>query len=296
MWINWLVLAPTQYGFSVPTYENYGGPGYSDAHLLRPGETPSFSVTPGDDLDALFREHDRVCYNSTDPTVLAQADLKLIQGIVALQDSELSGEGHLYAGGAILALMANIVVTHNRPDLLTPDQVALYTADAVDNLQQASVQPESSEILALVRWIDQVVSRLDAVGPLASLIPVLAQAGFFDPVGTAGNDILLGRDGNDTVTGLAGNDFVHGFAGNDLLLGGSGSDILAGGRAPIGCSGKTATMCSSAAAGATPPTAASEGIPSIPLPATTCSSDAMAMTGSTAGPATTVLTGAPATI
>jgi Ca2+-binding RTX toxin-like protein len=229
MWINWLVLAPTQYGFPVPTYENYGGPGYSDAHLLSPGETPKFAVTPGDKLDALFREHDRVYYSTTDATVLAKADLELIQGIAALPDSELSGEGHLYAGAAILALMANIAVTHKHPDLLTPELTALYTADAVDNLQKASVQPDSSEVLALVRWFDLVVSRIDEVGVLAPLIPLLTQAGFFNPVGTTGNDILLGGDGPDTIAGLAGNDFIHGFAGNDLLLGGTGSDILAGG-------------------------------------------------------------------
>src|SRR5215210_8520214 len=98
MLINWLVLAPTLYGVSVPTYGNYGGPQYSDGRLIPPGETPTFSAPNLDALDALFREHDRVYYSSSDPNVLAQADLKLIQGIVALQDAALSGEGHLYAG------------------------------------------------------------------------------------------------------------------------------------------------------------------------------------------------------
>ena len=125
MSINWLVLAPTQFGFSVPTYGNYGGLNYSDGRLLGPGQTPSFSAQPVDALDALFLEHDRVYYSSVDPDVLAQADLILLEGIRNLPDAALSGEAHLYAGASTLALLASIAVTHERPDLLTPEQVAL---------------------------------------------------------------------------------------------------------------------------------------------------------------------------
>jgi len=229
MSINWLVLAPTQFGFSVPTYEKYGGPRYSAGLLLGPGQTPNFSVQPGDALDALFREHDQVYFSSTDPNVLAQADLTLIMAILALPDTVLSDEAHLYAGAATLGLIVNIAVTHGRPDLLTPDQIALFTADAVDNLQKGSVQPDPSEVIALISWFDQVVSRINEFGALNALLPSLTLAGFLNPVGSAGNDILLGGVGEDTVVGLAGDDFVHGGAGNDLVFGGPGFDILAGG-------------------------------------------------------------------
>jgi Ca2+-binding RTX toxin-like protein len=229
MLINWRVLAPTLYGVSVPTYGNYGGPLYSDGRLIPPGETPTFSAPHLDLLDALFREHDRVYYSSSDPNELAQADLLLIRGIAALPDSALSGEGHLYAGGATLALLANIAVVHGRPDLLSEAEVTLLVGDAVDNLQKASIEADPSEVPALVEWVEQATDFLSQIPGLDSLQEYLSLTGFFSPVGTAGHDIQLRRLSDDLLFGLSGNDFIFGAAGGDDLFGGTGVDTVAGG-------------------------------------------------------------------
>lgn len=50
-----------------------------------------------------------------------------------------------------------------------------------------------------------------------------------NPVGTSGNDTIVGFDTDDTIDGLAGNDVIDGGAGADTLNGGSGNDRLIGG-------------------------------------------------------------------
>jgi Ca2+-binding RTX toxin-like protein len=229
MLINWLVLAPTLYGVQVPTYGNYGGPGYSNGQLIPPG-SPAFSAEPLDALDALFLSHDRVYYSSSDPNVRAQADLALLRGIAALPDSSLSVEGHLYAGAATLALLANIALVHQRPDLLNPAEVTLLVADAADNLRKGGVDPDPAEVAGLVAWFEDVSTLLAAQAPaLDAFEPYLALTGFFNPLGTSDDDVFLGLAGNDAVLALAGEDFAFGGAGADNLNGGSGDDTVAGG-------------------------------------------------------------------
>ena len=46
------------------------------------------------------------------------------------------------------------------------------------------------------------------------------------PMGTTGNDTLIGGAGNEELIGLAGNDLLDGGPGNDTLDGGPGVDIL----------------------------------------------------------------------
>jgi Ca2+-binding RTX toxin-like protein len=249
MLINWRVLAPILDGLLVPTYGNYGGPQYSDGQLIEPGEVPTFAAPHLDALDERFREHDLVYHSSSDPNDLAQADLLLLRGIAALPDAALSGEGHLYAGVTTLALLASIAVIHGRPDLLTEAEVTLLIADAVDNLQKASIQADPSEVPALVAWFEQATnlqadsSQFPALGVLfeqvtdfLSQIPglnalqeFLSLTSFFSPVGTAGDDIRLGGPGDDIIFGLGGADFIFGAAGGDHLYGGTGDDTVGGG-------------------------------------------------------------------
>ena len=50
------------------------------------------------------------------------------------------------------------------------------------------------------------------------------------PIGTDGDDTLIGGRGSQTFFGLAGNDFLDGGNGRDFLFGGDDSDILIGGK------------------------------------------------------------------
>ncbi len=50
------------------------------------------------------------------------------------------------------------------------------------------------------------------------------------PIGTAGDDILMGGNGKDTLTGNAGDDTLMGGNGDDILIGGAGNDTLNGGN------------------------------------------------------------------
>ena len=50
------------------------------------------------------------------------------------------------------------------------------------------------------------------------------------PIGTDGDDTLIGGRGRNTLFGLAGNDFLDGGNGRDFLFGGDDGDILIGGR------------------------------------------------------------------
>ena len=50
------------------------------------------------------------------------------------------------------------------------------------------------------------------------------------PIGTDGDDTLIGGRGSQTFFGLAGNDFLDGGNGRDFLFGGDDGDILIGGK------------------------------------------------------------------
>ncbi|MBD2254643.1 calcium-binding protein, partial [Nostoc parmelioides] len=51
-----------------------------------------------------------------------------------------------------------------------------------------------------------------------------------NPVGGAGDDIVVGTDSNNSLFGNAGNDRIFGGLGNDYLFGGAGDDYLDGGE------------------------------------------------------------------
>jgi hypothetical protein len=147
MSINWNVTVDTPYGVIIPTYGQYGGPGYS----APPG------TQPVDDLDALFLQHDAAYGSSSDPLVLAQADLELLRGITNLTDAQLSAEGHLYAGATELALIDQIKSRYGHTELFQPGEEALITQDALDNLQKGGIDPEPDEIAAAFELRDNLI-------------------------------------------------------------------------------------------------------------------------------------------
>ena len=107
-YINWntdvfidpATLSPAAGGIPIPTYGNYGGPGYSNGSI---GGTITIGArAPVDSLDALFYSHDLAYQLQPQSKDIPSADLALIGGIELLtaagqHDAEVS----LYAGGTI---------------------------------------------------------------------------------------------------------------------------------------------------------------------------------------------------
>jgi hypothetical protein len=140
--INWAPdLLLTEDDVLIPTYGNYGGPHYTGG-VIDPGH---FVDVPAiDPLDALFKAHDLAYFTipSTDVEALAKADLELINRIVSLDDSEMGGEAHLYAGGAELALLHNVVGNYGQGELLTSQQTEAIVANASHNLHEGTIDPQ----------------------------------------------------------------------------------------------------------------------------------------------------------
>jgi hypothetical protein len=127
-------------GITIPTYGMYGGPQFTGG-MINPGVF--IDVPALDPLDTLFKAHDTAYFTSSDTDVLAVADISLISEIAMLDDSQLGGEAHLYGAGAELALLYNVTVNYGRADLLTTEQTNAIVADALDHLEQASIDPTS---------------------------------------------------------------------------------------------------------------------------------------------------------
>lgn len=150
MSINWLVTAPVEGGLEVPTYGNYGGPSYSDGHVITEGETPTFTVEPVDALDALFRDHD-IASVGAPPGTEAAGDIALLDGIAGLTDDALTPEGQLYAGVATLAILGRMVA-RGQADLLDPVDAFVWVRDAWDNLESGYPTPDAQEAAAYEAW------------------------------------------------------------------------------------------------------------------------------------------------
>jgi hypothetical protein len=195
--INWLILAPADQDLRVPTYGNYGGPDYTGGVLLRPGDTPSFTVKPTDQLDALFLRHDRNVLAADTPLEQAKADLKLIKGIVALPADAVSGEGDLYAGAAILAMIGRITIDDRRPDVLAKIDLPKTIGTAISLIEQGSIQPDAQETAALVAWLHQTGTALaESDHPLAGL----AAGKILDLADRLGGGTLTFSLGDDAFT------------------------------------------------------------------------------------------------
>jgi hypothetical protein len=167
MSINWLILAPADEEFQIPTYGRYGGPDYAGGRLLRPGDIPSFTVKPTDRLDALFRKHDMDVLKAESPLAQANADLALIKGILKLPDNAVSGEGDLYAGAAILAMIGRITVTDRHPEVLARINLPKTIEKAVSLIEQGSIHPNAQEVAGLRSWLQHTSTVLASRGETA---------------------------------------------------------------------------------------------------------------------------------
>ena len=148
----------------IPTYGYYGGPDYSGGVFVLPGQQPNYNVPPIDDLDALFRLHDIGSGESTSEA-RANADLALIEGIQQLDTNTLTPEGHLWAGAAILAMIADITIRQGHPEKLPPNEALDFSGDALQLIAQSGVDPFSPYAAAVEKSLEQAWSWTSHLSP-----------------------------------------------------------------------------------------------------------------------------------
>ena len=162
MSINWSILVPGPGGVPVPTYGNYGGPGYSDGEVLSSPDQPvDYSAATVDPLDELFRFHD-MAYDSPSTLVRAEGDLALIQGIQELSLGPLSPEQSLYAGAAIVFGIGQLALVNGHPELLSQSQLLAAANTAVHDIQYGLGHLEPDDAAGLRGWLAATGSAASA--------------------------------------------------------------------------------------------------------------------------------------
>lgn len=164
----------------IPTYGNYGGPGYSAGMVG--GTTPETpNPAPVDALDALFYQHDLVYQHYsdgviTDPALLAAADVQLVKSMYALTYTDPGGSNYdpwagLYEGFATLGMVGKLAANGTLQHLSLSDQliIASATNEAVVNLGAGLAQGPA--IVAA----ETVYFEMNSVAPLGAHVPNLAQ-------------------------------------------------------------------------------------------------------------------------
>jgi hypothetical protein len=164
MQINWLIPFEGPEDFPIPTYGNYGGLNWSGGEFVGDFEPGNYKVKPEDALDKLFRKHDMAYDPGSTDRSQARADIVLIKKIQALDEDAVTGEGDLYAGAAMLAMLYQIAVVNDRPKLLLTLDLEGIVQDAVDLIHQGSISPEPNEVAGLVSWLGELTAALASVG------------------------------------------------------------------------------------------------------------------------------------
>ena len=165
MSINWdvafhfdpLALRPAPSGVAVPTYGNYGGPGYTEGAfgpLVAPYEPPV------DALDALFLAHDVATAAAATPGEQAAADLGLLRGVVALGPADLDAEASVYAGLTTLAMVGR-VAEEGGLGLLPPRELFRAVRDAAHDIGRGVAGLDAGEREQARDWLQ---AATDATG------------------------------------------------------------------------------------------------------------------------------------
>ena len=137
--INWepnLFFDPTSldpfasHGIPIPTYGNYGGPGYTAGTLGGTTPNPPPNPPPVDQLDGLFYQHDLVFQQFqdgviTDPAALVQASVQLVFDMSALTYTDPGSPNYDPAAGLYEGLGTPPV----------QEQIAIATQEAVTNFE-----------------------------------------------------------------------------------------------------------------------------------------------------------------
>jgi len=169
MSINWSTQVPGPGGVLIPTYGNYGGPGYSDGKVLEdPNQPVAYETEPVDALDALFLEHDKA-YDSLDPAVRAEGDVELAKGIAALSDQQLDAEASLYGGFATLFAIYLLVNVNQQPGLLSARDYFFLTQSALDDIERGVAQASPEERTEIATWLQRTADA-DVAAPIDVLL------------------------------------------------------------------------------------------------------------------------------
>jgi hypothetical protein len=136
------------HGIPVPTYGNYGGPGYTAGTLGGTTPNPPPDPAPVDPLDTLFYQHDLVFQQFhdgviTDPAALIQASVQLVLGMSALTYTDPGSPNYdpaagLYEGFGTLAVVSQLLVDTGAFQALPPlvqQQIAVASQEAVTNFE-----------------------------------------------------------------------------------------------------------------------------------------------------------------
>jgi len=184
MYINWLQLTEGPAGFPVPTYGEYGGPNWTGGKVVGDDETGNYAVPPKDRLDALFRKHD-MAYDQPNTFLRAVADRVLIERILKQPEDAVTGEGDLYAGGAVFAMLYQIIVVNDRPEVLIGLDIKKVVQGAIDRIEQGSINPDPQEVAGFLTWLNGIGEALaasdnpianEAAGAIRDLAATLASA------------------------------------------------------------------------------------------------------------------------
>jgi hypothetical protein len=133
-------------GFLVPTYGEYGGPGYTAGQYsaTNPG---NYAVEPIDPLDALFRFHD-MAYDpglpGYNPAARPLADVALIEGISRIPNGQLDADAAIYGGLATLAFVVQVELV--APDLLSDKQDVRYVRGAFHDIRRGLDELDPAEL------------------------------------------------------------------------------------------------------------------------------------------------------
>ncbi|WP_046861867.1 hypothetical protein, partial [Microvirga massiliensis] len=158
--VNWELLVPGPGGVLIPTYGNYGGPGYSDGEVLAyPTQPVDYSSPPVDSLDTLFMAHDRA-YDSLDPLVRAKGDLALLEGISRLPNGQLDPEASVYAGLATLLYIQQLTIVNDHPELLSEQAAIRYTRGALHDIERGLAKLDASDHAALQDWLEDTAAAV----------------------------------------------------------------------------------------------------------------------------------------
>ncbi len=155
--INWLIPFEGPGGLPLLTYGDYGGQGWSGGKYVDDPGPGDPRIT--DPLDALFAVHD-AAYNDPDPIDRAMADVALIEGIRALPENAVKGEGDLYGGMAILLFLYQIAFVHDHPELLGQLDFEETVEDALDLIEHGGIRPSHEEKIGVVNWFSTLGNAL----------------------------------------------------------------------------------------------------------------------------------------
>jgi hypothetical protein len=150
--------------FWVPTYGEYGGPGYTAGQYSATDPGDYVLVEPIDPLDALFRFHD-MAYDpglpGYNPAARPLADVALIEGISRIPNGQLDADAAIYGGLTTLAFVAQVELV--APDLLSDKQDVRYVRGALHDIRRGLDELDPME-LAYVEAALNTFSQLPLPG------------------------------------------------------------------------------------------------------------------------------------